>query len=178
MKWETVCNDKSLRNLPFKIELNKWGKIVMSPAKIKHSYSQGIIADLLNSMISSGFAFPECAIQTADNIKVADVVWCSDERLGIIENEIAASIAPEICIEIISVSNTMEEMKEKIALYLQAEAQEVWLCDEQGNMKFYSTEGNLIQSKLVPEFPIKEKMTLKFFLCFVLCPKLDVLYLF
>ncbi len=51
MKWQEVCENKYLKDFPFKIELNKWGQIVMSPAKPKHSIFQGLISDLLNSLI-------------------------------------------------------------------------------------------------------------------------------
>jgi Uma2 family endonuclease len=153
MKWQEVCENKYLQDLPFKIELNKWGQIVMSPAKPKHSIYQGIIQELLNSMLDRGFAFPECAIATSDNVKVADVVWASDERLNIIEDEDAASIAPEICVEIKSASNTLEEMAVKKDLYLEAKAEEVWLCDQKGKITFYNQQGQLDKSLLVPDFP-------------------------
>lgn len=32
MEWASVISNPLLQNLPFKIELNKWGKILMSPA--------------------------------------------------------------------------------------------------------------------------------------------------
>jgi len=153
MKWEEVCENKQLQDLPFKIELNKWGQIVMSPAKPKHSAYQGIIISILSSLIETGVAFPECAIQTQENVKVADVVWCSDERLDIILEETAASIAPEICVEVKSASNTLEEMLEKKDLYFAAGAEEVWVCDAQGKMRFYNPQGELSKSLLVPEFP-------------------------
>lgn len=38
MRWEEVCEHQQLQDLPFKIELNKWGQIIMSPVKIKHSF--------------------------------------------------------------------------------------------------------------------------------------------
>ncbi len=119
MQWPEICANKSLQDLPFKIELNKWGQIVMSPAKPKHSILQGLIAQLLNSKITKGTAFPECAIQTKDNVKVADVVWASDKILDVIEEETVASIAPEICVEVKSASNTIEEMAEKKIYILQ-----------------------------------------------------------
>ena len=153
MQWQEVCENKSLQDLPFKIELNKWGQIVMSPAKLKHSIYQAIIQNLLKSLIDTGLAFPECAIQTSDGVKVADVVWASDERIDLIENEETASIAPEICIEIKSASNTKEEMNIKKDLYLEAGAQEFWVCDQNGNITFFNQEGELSQSLLVPNFP-------------------------
>jgi len=153
MKWEEVCELKELQDLPFKIELNKWGQIVMSPVKIKHSFYQGRIQRLLESLLHTGEVMPECAINTSDGVKVADVVWCSDERFTQIEDEISASIAPEICIEVRSSSNTSDEMEFKKKLYLEAQAIEVWLCNEQGHIKFYNAEVELEQSLLVHNFP-------------------------
>ena len=50
MRWEEVCENKQLQDLPFKIELNKWGQIIMSPVKIKHSFYQGRNQRLLESL--------------------------------------------------------------------------------------------------------------------------------
>jgi Uma2 family endonuclease len=153
MRWEEVCEHKQLQDLPFKIELNKWGQIVMSPVKIKHSFYQGRIQRLLESLLNTGEVMPECAINTSDGVKVADVVWCSEERFSQIEDEVSASIAPEICVEVKSSGNTLEEMEFKRNLYLEAQSVEVWLCNEQGQIKFYNEQGELEQSLLVPKFP-------------------------
>jgi hypothetical protein len=142
MKWEEVCANKQLQDLPFKIELNKWGQIIMSPVKIKHSFHQGRIQRLLESLLSNGEVMPECAIDTTDGVKVADVVWCSEERFDKIQDEVAASIG-----------NTLGEMEFKKKLYFEAQALEVWLCNEQGQIRFYNEQGELEQSLLVPDFP-------------------------
>lgn len=155
MRWEEVCENKQLQDLPFKIELNKWGQIIMSPVKIKHSFYQGRIQRLLESFLNSGEVMPECAINTSEGVKVADVVWCSDKRFDKIQDEVSASIAPEICVEVKSTGNTFEEMEFKKKLYLEAQCLEVWLCNEQGLMKFYHEQGELEQSLLVPDFPHK-----------------------
>ncbi len=153
MNWQEVCDNKTLQELPFKIELNKWGQIVMSPVKVRHSFFQGRIQSLLESLLKIGTVMPELAIQTTDGVKVADVVWVSDERLDVIEEETAASIAPEICVEVKSASNTLEEMLIKKELYLGAGAVEVWLCDKSGAMSFYNRQGQLDASLLAPDFP-------------------------
>jgi Uma2 family endonuclease len=157
MKWEEVCEDQQLQNLPFKIELNKWGQIVMSPVKVKHSFYQGRIQRLLESLLQTGEVMPECAIDTSDGVKVADVVWCSDERFDQIQDEVSASIAPEICIEVKSIGNTLEEMEFKKKLYFEAQAMEVWICNEQGDIIFYNEQNELTQSLLVPYFPTQIK---------------------
>jgi len=157
MKWEEVCEDQQLQNLPFKIELNKWGQIVMSPVKIKHSFYQGRIQRLLESLLQTGEVMPECAINTSDGVKVADVVWCSNERFDQIQDEVSASIAPEICIEVKSIGNTLEEMEFKKKLYFEAQAMEVWICNEPGEITFYNQQNELTQSLLVPYFPTQIK---------------------
>ena len=40
MEWAQVINNPFLKDLPFKIELNKWGKILMSPASNSHGHIQ------------------------------------------------------------------------------------------------------------------------------------------
>ena len=153
MRWEEVCENQQLQDLPFKIELNKWGQIVMSPVKIKHSFYQGRIQRLLESLLKTGEVMPECAIDTSDGVKVADVVWCSAERFDRIQEQVSASIAPEICIEVKSSGNTLDEMEFKKKLYFAAQALEVWICDEQGQMTFSNDLSELSQSLLVPNFP-------------------------
>jgi Uma2 family endonuclease len=155
MKWQEVCDNPYLRNLPFKIELNEYGNIVMSPAKVYHSAFQGEIEYLLRCLVKKGKTFPECAIATSKGTKVADVVWVSQNRFEQIKTEIECSISPEICIEIFSSSNSLKEMDEKKDLYFEVGAEEFWICDELGNVSFYDRRGKLEQSNLVPDFPSK-----------------------
>ncbi|KKI98964.1 Uma2 family endonuclease [Prochlorothrix hollandica] len=153
MNWQEVCEHPQLQNLPFKVELNRWGQVVMSPVKVKHSFFQGRIQRVLETFLKTGEVMPECAIATTDGVKVADVVWCSSDRFAQIEAEVAASIAPEICIEVTSAGNTEEEMLGKRQLYLAAGALEVWVCDDQARVTFYDRSGALTRSGLVPDFP-------------------------
>ncbi|WP_417912146.1 Uma2 family endonuclease [Candidatus Electronema sp. TJ] len=152
MQWQEVCDHPSLQNLPFKIELNEMGQIIMSPVKVYHSAFQGKISRLLPE---NGIVLPECAVQTKKGTKVADIAWCSEERFKIIEREAECSVAPEICIEVMSSSNTTYEMEEKRQLYFSAGAVECWICDEYGNIEFFSKDGELLKSYLVPSFPNK-----------------------
>lgn len=153
MNWQEVCSDPNLNNLPYKIELNERGQILMSPVRLYHSAFQGKIIKYLNQLLDEGEAFPEFAISTEKGTKVADVVWCSTELWEQIKHEAESSIAPEICIEVLSPTNTTDEMQEKITLYFRKGAKEVWICDKEGNMKFFSPEGELDQSKMVYLFP-------------------------
>ena len=158
MNWQEVCDHPSLRNLPFKIELDENGKIVMTPVKVSHSALQGEIEFRLRSILQTGKTLPECAIHTRKGTKVADVAWASDETFTVIKDQVECSIAPEICIEVFSPSNAKQEMEEKSALYFERGAKEFWLCDEEGNMRFYDPAGELECSLLSPDFPRKVEL--------------------
>jgi Uma2 family endonuclease len=146
MQWQDVLADKSLHDLPYKIELNEFGHIEMSPASFTHSYLQGTLAFLLRTQLS-GKIFTELAIVTDKGVKVPDVAWSSDEYYQRHKDDIAATAAPEICIEIISPSNSQREMRAKIKLYLKAGAIEVWLVNEQGELRFFDTDGQQVASR-------------------------------
>jgi len=142
MQWQEVVNDQSLHDLPYKIELNEYGKIVMSPASNKHSIFQAHIEKQLWKNLS-GISFPECSIQTTKGVKVADVVWCSETFFNKHGTETPYTNAPEICIEVVSPSNSTQEMNEKIQLYIEAGALEVWLVSTEGDISFYNKKGKL-----------------------------------
>jgi Uma2 family endonuclease len=153
MNWQQICENKSLQDLPFKIELNAYGKIIMSPVKVYHSAYQGKIAALLYLNTQGGEVLAECAIKTDKGTKVADVAWASDERFGQIKNEAECSVAPEICVEILSSSNTEKEMEEKRYLYFKSGAKEVWICHQNGMICVYNKKDKIEKSELAPEFP-------------------------
>jgi Uma2 family endonuclease len=63
--------------------------------------------------------------------------------------------APEICVEVLSPSNTVKEIEEKTVLYFEAGASEVWICDEGGSIRFHFRTPPTIRprSELCPRFP-------------------------
>ena len=154
MNWQQVCEHPSLQDLPFKIELNEKGEIIMNAVRVIHSLYQGEIEYLLRALLKEGKTLPECAIKTSKGTKVADVAWATTNTVRKIKDEVECSIAPEICVEVVSDSNTEGEMKEKADLYFEKGAREVWICDN-GVMRFHDKKGGLIKSILVPDFPEK-----------------------
>ncbi|MDM8538399.1 Uma2 family endonuclease [Desulfobacterales bacterium HSG17] len=155
MNWQELCEHPGLQNLPFKIEIDERGKIIMSPVKVNHSAYQAEISYLLRLMLKGGHSLTECAVATRKGTKVADVAWASKERFTKIIKETECSIAPEICIEIISPSNSDDEMNEKKYLYFENGAKEVWICTNDGEISFYIPENEMKKSLLLPEFPKK-----------------------
>ena len=74
MNWQQVCEDKNLADLPYKIELNRQGQIIMSPTRNKHGLYQGRIAYLLQSLLSHGRVLTECAVDTSEGT-IASSWW-------------------------------------------------------------------------------------------------------
>lgn len=153
MNWQEVCNNPYLQDIPFKIELNQWGQIVMTPASNKHGFYQMKMGILLNQQMPEGEVISECSIETDDGVKVADIAWLSYHFLEKYDYETPYTQAPEICIEIMSPSNSMRQIQKKMMLYFNRGAQEVWLCNESGKIVFYNSSGAINHSFLVPHCP-------------------------
>ena len=124
----------------------------------EHSRFRFQIAKTLENFLSGGESFASCAIETSKGVRVADVAWARSGFLEAHANEDAYLLAPEICVEVISPSNTAEEMLEKHDLYLARGAQEFWTCDLEGRMTFYAYAGETEHSKLVPGFPAQIRL--------------------
>ncbi|MFM8332369.1 MAG: Uma2 family endonuclease [Candidatus Methylumidiphilus sp.] len=150
MNWQEVCNDLTLRNLPYKIELNEWGQIVMSPASNFHGILQAALIRTMGRAREDGTIIAECSVKTAKGVKVADVAWASSAFRREQGKATPYNKAPEICVEIVSPSNSSKEMEEKCELYFAEGAQEFWLCDEQGVLSFYDCTGPMPTSRLFP----------------------------
>ncbi len=155
MTWDEVCANRYLQDLPFRIETNRWGQIVMSPPHNDHSFAQSSIYDLLKKKMRGGKVLQETVIDTEDGNKVADASWMSDAFYQANKKQSSFRHAPEICVEVKSPSNTMGELLEKKDLYFKAGAQEVWIREQSGRMLFYNADGPLETSALCPGFPLE-----------------------
>ena len=146
MQWSEVIDNPYFKNLPFKIELNRYGKVEMTPASNKRGSLQFHIGSLLERKHKNGEALSECSVQTTDGVKVADVAWCSKAFIKQCSYETPYSHAPELCVEIVSPSNSKEEMNNKVQLYLQSGAEEVWIVWENSIIDYYNQTGKLEKS--------------------------------
>lgn len=147
LRWAEVMNESALRDLPYKIELNAYGKIEMSPANNRHARLQGYIAGEFARQLSGGGVLAECPVLTRIGVKVPDVAWASSEFLARHGDTTPFPQAPEICVEIVSPSNSSEEMREKTGAYLTAGAREVWVISEDGSIRFFAAEGERVSSR-------------------------------
>jgi Uma2 family endonuclease len=149
MEWSEVIDNPILKDLPFKIELNQFGKLLMSPASNLHARIQGRLAATLFNKLPQGEVLTECSIQTSCGVKVADIAWLSDAFIHEFSYTTPYPKAPEICVEIVSPSNSKIEINEKIDLYLAKGAYEVWIVYDLDTIDIYSHAKKLDASKIV-----------------------------
>jgi len=152
-RWDEIVRDPALRDLPYKVETNERGQIILSPHQNRHSKQQKAVLDLLDELLAEGETYPEYALATSHGVKAPDVVWMSPEREEAMDaTGDPSTLAPEICVEILSASNTEAEMAEKRRIYREAGAEEVWLVSEDGDIRFFADD-ELDRSRLAPEVP-------------------------
>jgi Uma2 family endonuclease len=154
MTWDEVINNPMLQDLPFKIELNKYGQILMSPASNRHGIIQSDAGYEIRRRKRKGTVISECSIDTSDGVKVADVAWASEEFIAEFGEVTPYPKAPEICIEIVSPSNTKEEIKHKVELYLAKGAMEVWVVNQKKEITVFTHTGEIKTSNLIPKIKL------------------------
>ena len=111
MRWEQLCDDASLENIPYRVELSRHGQLVMSPHRSYHSIFQSRIIRWLNQLLPDGEAMPECPIETEIGIVVADVAWASPEKVKRNFDLPNWAESSEIVVEVLSPSNDSEEIR-------------------------------------------------------------------
>jgi Uma2 family endonuclease len=125
VRYRELCDDPCFANVPGKIEIDPWGRILMSPASNYHSAIQAALVGALGTL--GGRVFVQSSVLTQAGVLVPDVAWASQAFLQAHGFETPYSRAPELCVEVVSPSNSRKELREKIGAYLAAGAQEVWL---------------------------------------------------
>ncbi len=137
-RWDEVCADPVWAGFDGKIETDTYGQVIMNyPAEFAHGGKQSDLVVLLRQHLPHGKVTVECPISTSEGVKVADVVWVSEKRLLKIGGRKALTAAPEICVEVLSPSNKRGEIEGKLALYFEAGAREVWICEQTGKLRFF-----------------------------------------
>ncbi len=162
-RWDELLADPGMIKIEGRIETDRFGHVIMSPPPApKHGLYQYRIARLLEEQVHGGHVLTECPVSTADGVRAADVAWVSSQRIKELDDRSCFPHAPEICVEVLSPGNSDAEIEEKIALYFEAGAGEVWVCGIFGDMKFYSAASTppMAASKLCPEFPARIELRL------------------
>jgi Uma2 family endonuclease len=140
-RWRHLAEDPLVAAIPYKLELNERGSIEVSPAAPRHAFLQAFVARELQRLLPAGSSFTECPIETEIGIRVPDVVWASSEFLSGHSLDAPFERAPELCVEVLSPSNTRAEIDAKIVAYLGAGAREVWIVHENRLVEITGVDG-------------------------------------
>ena len=127
-RWGELCRDPSLDDLPYKIELNAWGKIEMSPASNRHGRLQMAIGAEFMRQLPNGVAISECSVLTRIGIRVPDVVWASADFMAAYRgNHPLHARAGDLRGNHFCLERAGRDRREKAARISAAGAVEVWL---------------------------------------------------
>jgi Uma2 family endonuclease len=157
-RWSEILKDPELARLPHRIETDRHGHIVMTPPPVPfHGQKQSFLSAALQRLLPQGTVITECPVSTSDGVKAIDVAWLDAPRGQEIRDAVCLIRAPEICLEVLSPSNTPAEIREKMDLYFEAGAREVWICNQDGTIDFhYHGNPNIhSRSEICPDFPSK-----------------------
>ncbi len=113
------------------------------------------IVAAMSRLTDRGVIISECSVRTDEGVKVADVAWASERFAERNKGSEPFEEAPEICIEILSPSNTRKEMDEKRELYFARGAEEFWTCNSEGNIRIFGRTGMIRKSNIIKKFPDK-----------------------
>jgi Uma2 family endonuclease len=161
-RWDELLVDRELAKIEGRVETDRFGHVIMSPPPAaNHGRYQFEIAQLLNKLMRRGQVLTECPISTADGVRAADIAWASEQRMQELGNRTCFPKAPDICVEVLSPGNTDKEIQEKMALYFDAGAGEVWICSVFGDMNFFASPDTpaLPASNICPDFPARIELT-------------------
>ena len=142
-------------DLPFPWETNARGQIIMTPVNYGHSSHVGDLIQLFARIAPEWKTGSELGIVTSDGVKAPDVTLASRDYHARHKADTGyVTEAPEICIEVMSPSNSWQEMLDKMPLYFEAGSLEVWIVDTEGKIFFFAPANERIeQSRLIPSAP-------------------------
>jgi Uma2 family endonuclease len=152
-RWQQLASDPLVAAIPFKVELNEKGVIEVSPPTTRHAFLQSFVSHELRVQRADGTTFTECPVETDIGVRVPDVVWASPEFMRRHGTESVFRAGPDLCVEVLSPTNTRAEIAEKVAAYLAAGSREVWIVGDDGAPEIHSSAGRATASTLGFDLP-------------------------
>jgi len=113
-------------------ELRHGELVSVTRPKFKHSLMQRILRRLLEELADpAGFVDTEVSFRPLPEFElwVADVAYLSPARFSAVDPEGNVRGAPHLVIEVLSPSNTVDEMNDRERICLDNGAREFWLVD-------------------------------------------------
>ena len=144
-RYRALCEDPLYANVPGKIELDVWGRLIMTPVNNYRGTLKARLGQRLSAL--GGAPLINAPVATSIGLFVADVAWARREFMVQHRDEIALTRSPELCAEVISPLKSRKEIREKVDAYLGAGAEEVWIVYTQSERcEFFGKKGLLARS--------------------------------
>lgn len=139
MNWQQVIDSPHLKDIPFKVELEK-GKVILTPTNNMHGALKARMASYIHEQKheQGGKIIMNCAIENEDKsgVIVADVAWISDEAIKMTRELVGERdgivtplpFAPEICVDI----DCLDPAEDRVNFYLSWGAKDVYVVKSHG----------------------------------------------
>jgi Uma2 family endonuclease len=137
-------------------ELNERGEFIVTPKPSStHQGVGAVIAMQFNEQLGALAAQGVSVFTPSGGIRAPDVIWMPLERWRQqSEGGDPIMFVPDVCVEVMSGSDSRPEMAGKAGWYLEGGAREVVVVDKQGGVHFWSADGESAVSKLVLTFDL------------------------
>jgi len=150
-RWNELAADPES---PDHFELNEFGELILSPPPTNlHDRIAQLVARALMDQLGAD-AFVEMSVYTDRGIRVPDVVWMPSQRWAESRFETPLPLVPDVSVEVLSPSNTGEEIAMKAGTYLRGGAREVIVVGLKGEVEFFGAEGKRKSSALGISFSL------------------------
>lgn len=138
-RWRELVADP---NTPEFVELSEFGELILSPTPTnRHERVAFRVARALEQQLGAE-ASTAVSVQTKTRgVRRPDAVWMPPEKWDTAGDADPLPLVPDICVEVLSPSNTRAQVAMKTAAYLDGGANEVITVGLQGEVRFFGPEG-------------------------------------
>jgi len=152
-QWREILEEAATSGLwggasPGKFDLNLDGSLEWPATNPRCDFWRAYIAGELRRLLPAGVTLIPCPVETGSGIRTADLGWASPELAARHGTATPLARAPELCVELIADGGRVAQYGERVAVFLGAGAEEVWLVDGAGKIEIVGREGTRARSAL------------------------------
>jgi Uma2 family endonuclease len=139
-------------------ELDELGEWIVSPRPTPgHQRVAAVVAFQLSTQLSERAAI-QVSVYTDRGIRAPDVVWMPATRWLAAKAQDPLAFVPDVCVEVLSPSNTRREILMKVDGYLSGGAREAIVVGLKGEVEFFGPGGTLEASALGIRLELPEEL--------------------
>lgn len=144
-RWAQLASDPGA---PDYYEINEFGELIMSPRPTNNHQRIVMAAAVVIERQLGPEAVAEISVLTDRGIRVPDVVWMPPAKWLQQKDKTPLTVVPDLCVEVLSLGNTREEIAMKAGAYLRGGAREVIVIGVRGEIEVLGAEGKRASSVL------------------------------